>query len=110
MFGFVKSMIADDFNHFFFITQKTFISKTFGFAILKSLYCIIYVNVNVNVIHYICQCHPPPLHILSCISRFLLVNLGKFGAGMLIMCCILPSKNIKSAKSQRELTVHPQTL
>ena len=33
---------------------KTFIRKIFGFAVLKSLYCII-----------LCQCHHPPLHILS---------------------------------------------
>ena len=70
---------------------KTFISKIFGFAVLKSLQCII-----------LCQCHHSPLHIwyfFSCISRFLLVNLSKFGAGMLIKCCILPSRNIKSAKA-----------
>ena len=33
---------------------KTFISKIFGFAVLKSLYCII-----------LCQCHHPPFHILT---------------------------------------------
>ena len=33
---------------------KTFISKIFGFAVLKSLYCII-----------LWQCLHPPLHILS---------------------------------------------
>ena len=51
-----------------------------------------------------------------CISRFLLVNLNKLGAGMLIKCCILPSRNIKSAKASGalprtplgELTVLPQ--
>ena len=87
---------------------KTFISKIFGFAVLKSLHCII-----------LCQCLHPPLHILSfiCISRFLLVNLSKFGAGMLIKCCILPSRNIKSAKASGappqtpfgEVTALPQT-
>ena len=35
------------------MTFKTFISKILGFAVLKSLYCII-----------LCQCHHPPLHIL----------------------------------------------
>ena len=51
------------------------------------------------------------------ISRFLLVNLSKFGAGMLIKCCILPSRNIKSAKASGallrtplgKLTALPQT-
>ena len=33
---------------------KTFINKIFGFAVLKSLYCII-----------LCQCHHPPLLVLS---------------------------------------------
>ena len=37
------------------------------------------------------------------ISRFLLVNLSKFGAGMLIKCCILPTRNIKSAKASGAL-------
>ena len=86
---------------------ETFIRKIFGFAVLKSLYCII-----------LYQCHHPPLHILfSCISRFLLVNLSKFGPGMFIKCCILPSRNIKSAKASGaplrtplgELTALPQT-
>ena len=68
---------------------KSFICKIFGLAVAKSLYCII-----------LCQCHhPPPTYFLSCISHFLLVNLSKFGAGMLIKCCILPSRNIKSAKA-----------
>ena len=51
---------------------KTFISKILGFAVLKSLYCII-----------LCQCHHPPSHILSFmyITRFLLVNLSNFGLG-----------------------------
>ena len=93
-------MIADYFS-------KTFIGTIFGFAVLKSLYCIM-----------LCQCHHPPLHILfTCISRFLLVNLSKFGVGMLIKRCILLLKNIKSAKAfgaeprtkLRELTALPQT-
>ena len=33
---------------------ETFISKIFGFAVLKSFYCVI-----------LCQCHHPPHHILS---------------------------------------------
>ena len=84
------------------------IADDFLIAVLKSLYCII-----------LCQRHHPPLHKLSsCISRFLQVNLSKFGAGMLIKCCILPSRNIKSAKAFEapprtplgELTAVPQTL
>ena len=70
---------------------KTFISKIFGFAVLRSLYYII-----------LYQCHHPPLRIgyfLSCISRFLLANLSKFGAVMLIKWYILPSRNIKNAKA-----------
>ena len=79
---------------------KTFISKIFGFAVLKLLYCII-----------LCQCHHIPLHILSfmyiTLTRFLLVNLSEFGAGMLIKCCILPSINIKSAKASGTLPPTP---
>ena len=45
-FGFVKSMIADD--------LEIFISKIFGFAVLKSLCCIM-----------LSQCHHHPPHILS---------------------------------------------
>ena len=57
-------MIADDF-------LKTFNSKICGFAVLKSLYCII-----------LCQCHHPHFtYFLSCISRFLLVNLSKLVLG-----------------------------
>ena len=71
---------------------KTFISKIFGFAILKSLYWIT-----------LWRCHHPHFtYFLSCISRFLLVNLSKFGAVMLIKC-ILPSRNIKSAKASGAL-------
>ena len=39
--------------------------------------------------------------------RFLLVNLSKFGAGMLIKCCILPSRNIKSGKASGTLPRTP---
>ena len=42
---------------------------------------------------------PPFTYSLSCKSRFLLVNFSKLSAGMLIKCCILPSRNIKSAKA-----------
>ena len=38
-------------------------------------------------------------YFLPCVSRFLLVNLRKFGAGMLIKCCILRSRNITSGKA-----------
>ena len=55
------------------------------------------------------------MYFLSCISRFLLVNLSKLGAGMLIKRCILPSRNGKSAEASgapsrtplRELTAPP---
>ena len=93
-------MITDDF-------LKLLSVKYLGFAVLKSLYCII-----------LCQSHHPPLHILSFMYiTFMLVNLRKFGAGMLIKCCILPSRNIKSDKASGalprtllgELTALPQT-
>ena len=66
----------------------------------------------------LCQCHHPQLHILSFMYiTFMLVNLSKFGAGVLIKCCILPSRNTKSAKVSGallrtplgELTALPQT-
>ena len=44
LFGFVKSMIADDFLKLLSVKYLD----------LQSLYCII-----------LCQCHHPPLHILS---------------------------------------------
>ena len=46
-------------------------------------------------------------YFFSCISGFLLVNLSKFGAGMLIKCCVLSSKNIKSAKASGALPRTP---
>ena len=65
-------------------SSNFYISEIFGFAVLKLLYCII-----------LCQCHHPPLHILSFSwSRYLLVTLSKFGVGMLIKCCILLLRNI----------------
>ena len=51
------------------------------------------------VYHCVNAIIPHFTYFLSCISRFLLVNLSKFGAGMLIKCCILPTRNIKSAKA-----------
>ena len=72
--------------------------------------------------HYIVQycvnvIIPHFTYFVLCISRFLLVNLSKFGAGMLIKCYILRSRNIKSAKASgavprtplEERTVFPQT-
>ena len=64
---------------------KTFICKIFGFAVFKSSYWV-----NVIIPHF--------TYFLSFISRFLLVNLSKFGAGMLIKFCSLPLRSIKSVK------------
>ena len=52
--------------------------------------------------HFVSMSSSPTSHTffhVYLVSRFLLVNLSKFGAGMLIKCCILPSKNMKSAKA-----------
>ena len=68
---------------------KTFISNIFGFAVLKSLYCII-----------LCQCHHLPLHILSFMyitfSACQFKQVWCWGVDQML---ILPSRNIKGAKA-----------
>ena len=82
----------------------------FAVVLLHWIGCNYYYYI-VGYKYNIVQCYHSLLHtyFLSCISRFLFVNLSKFGAGRwdVDQICILPSRNIKKAKASGAL---PQTL